>query len=86
MAAPAYSLAEIWPKNTKSAAQRLRFLFSSFYICFIKLRRVKYHEYGIYFCLRMSRLREMEGVLGLDKILAGGAIKAQRSPPVSSAV
>ena len=65
-----------WPKNTKSAARRLRFLFSSFYIYFIKLRRVKYHEYGIYFCLRMSQLREMEGVWGLDKVLPRDESKA----------
>jgi hypothetical protein len=40
-----------------------------FYIYFIKLGRVKWTKYRLYFCLRMYELTDTESIWGLDKNL-----------------
>jgi|SRR5579859_1575794 len=58
-----------WPETQKARPGGCAFLVFVFYIYYIKLGRVKWYEYWIYFCLRMNGLGEKEGDGGLDKVL-----------------
>jgi|SRR5271154_2261196 hypothetical protein len=81
MAAPDYSLTEMsGPKTRKARPGGCALSFLKLYIYYIKLRGAKRHEYRIYFCLRMSQLREMERVWGLDKILHKTSSQSKSEP------
>jgi hypothetical protein len=63
------SLAEFFgPETRKARPGGCAFSVFDFYTYYIKLLWVNRHKYRLYFCLRMSQLREIEGVWGLDKV------------------
>jgi len=86
LAAPECSLTKMFgrkprpPKHEKRGPEAALSLVSCFYTYFIKLGRVKWTKYRLYFYFRMTSLRGMGSFWGLDKNWQRGLLEAHIDP------